>query len=277
MQSYRTRARRAALLLTASLGAAAPAARRAVAAGSGADEVNAANNPLTPKVTLNLQDYLAPELNREPGRRSNQFLLRGLAPVDTFGLPQLIRVTLPVQTDPTFPYGSATGLGDTSLYDLFVFPVHGMTVSAGPVLVAPTATSTSTGAGKWQAGGAVFVVAEHSWGLTAGLLTYQHSFAGAADRPTAQSLTAQPILTYNLPGAFYLRSTGIWSFNLGDDPGGHTTVIPIGFGIGKVWTLGRTTLNLFLEPQYSVIRSGVGVPVWQVFGGFNLQVALGGP
>jgi hypothetical protein len=238
------------------------------------DEVNAANNPLTPKVTINLQDYVTPDLNREPGRTSNQFLLRGVLPMDTFGLPQLLRVTLPAFTNPTFPTGSATGLGDFSLYDLFVLPIKALTVSVGPVLVAPSATSPDTGAGKWQAGAAAFVVKEHEWGVTVGLLTYQHSFAGDPSRPFVSTITAQPILTYNLPEAFYLRSTGIWSFDLGGVR--HTSVIPAGFGIGKVWTVGKLTLNLFAEPQYSVVRSGVGVPVWQVFAGFNVQIALDG-
>jgi hypothetical protein len=252
--------------------AAATAPPRASASASADSEVNAANNPLTPKITINLQDYFTPVLNREPGRRTNEFLLRGVIPMDTFGLPQLVRVTLPVFTNPTFPTGSATGLGDFSIYDLFVLPIKGVTVAVGPVLVAPTATSPSTGAGKYQAGGAVFAVGQHEWGLTAGLVTYQHSFAGQDARPTVQEITAQPILTYNLPEAFYLRSTGIWGFNLGAER--HTSVIPIGFGVGKVWTLGKLTLNLFAEPQYSVIRSGIGVPTWQVFAGFNIQIAL---
>jgi len=242
------------------------------AAQTSADAVNAANNPLTPKITVNLQDYFTPELNRESGT-ANQGLLRGVLPMDAFGLPQLLRVTLPVLTNPT-QAGSATGLGDFSVYDLFILPIHGITVSIGPALTAPTATSPDTGAGKWQAGAAVFVVATHPWGLTAGLLTYQHSFAGDPSRPMAATLTAQPILTYNLPGAFYLRSTGIWSFDMGGAR--HSSVIPLGFGMGKIWTAGRLTFNLFAEPQYSVIRSGIGVPVWQIFAGFNLQIALRG-
>jgi hypothetical protein len=254
------------------------AAEEAVAAAppsaeTTAAELNAANDPLTPKITLNLQDYFTPVLNREPGRQSNEGLLRGVIPTDVFGLPQLVRVTLPINTNPTFPSGSTTGLGDFSLYDLFVLPAfHGVTVSVGPVLVAPTATSPDTGTGKWQAGAAAFVVAHQNWGLTAGLITYQHSFGGDPSRPVAATLTAQPIMTYNLPGAFYLRSTGIWSFNYGGER--HTSVIPVGFGVGKVWTLGNLTLNLFAEPQYSVIRSGIGVPTWQIFAGFNIQIAL---
>jgi hypothetical protein len=260
--------------LSAGAPLAAQEAPAPAATTSANDEVNAANNPLTPKVTINIQDYVTPELNREPGRTANQFLLRGVLPIETFGVPQLVRVTLPIDTNPTFPSGSATGLSDFSLYDLVILPIKALTVSVGPVLVAPTATSPYTGAGKWQAGAAIFVVKEHEWGVTVGLLTYQHSFGGDPSRPVAATLTAQPILTYNLPEAFYLRSTGIWSFDMGGAR--HTSVIPLGFGIGKVWTVGKATLNLFAEPQYSVIHSGVGVPVWQIFAGFNIQIALAG-
>jgi hypothetical protein len=44
-------------------------------------DVNAANSPLTPKITVNLQDYYVPDLNRVDDRTANQFLLRGLVPV----------------------------------------------------------------------------------------------------------------------------------------------------------------------------------------------------
>jgi hypothetical protein len=67
------------------------AAQDAPAATSAADEVNAANNPLTPKITINLQDYFTPVLNRQPGLTSNEGLLRGVLPSDAFGLPQLVR------------------------------------------------------------------------------------------------------------------------------------------------------------------------------------------
>jgi hypothetical protein len=33
---------------------------------------------------------------------------------------------------------------------------------------------------------------------------------------------------------------------------------------------GGTTLNLFVEPQYTVAHHGVA-PQWQIFTGFNLQ------
>jgi len=97
------------------------------------EDVNAANNPLTPKITINFHDYYVPELSGLPGDRyANQFLLRGLVPSDMFGAPQLIRFTLPVATAPEFPDGYVTGLGDLTLMDIFLVPGKDMSFGAGP-------------------------------------------------------------------------------------------------------------------------------------------------
>jgi hypothetical protein len=236
-----------------------------------ANAANEANNPLTPKVTVNLQDYYIPELNRTGGADANQFLLRGLVPSDAFGIPQLIRFTLPVATSPT-PTGNETGLSDLTLIDLAVFPLSkGLLLGAGPLLVAPTASTPSAGAGKWQGGFAGVIVAPQKWGLAAALLTYQHSFAGDT-RHVAEVATVQPIVTYNLPEGYYLRSSATWTF----DRGNHSNYIPIGLGAGKVWTYGQgNNINAFVEPQITTFRSGVSVPTWEIFAGVNFQFALG--
>jgi hypothetical protein len=49
----------------------------------------------------------------------------------------------------------------------------------GPLLVAPTSTSRALGDGKWQGGVEAIASAQHDWGLTAGLLSYQKAFDGA--------------------------------------------------------------------------------------------------
>ncbi|WP_246648045.1 hypothetical protein [Rhizobium laguerreae] len=72
------------------------------------DAVNEANNPLTPKITINLQDYYIPSFIDTPGEpEANQFL-RGLIPSDMFGLPQLLRFTLPIATSPDVPRASTS-------------------------------------------------------------------------------------------------------------------------------------------------------------------------
>jgi hypothetical protein len=48
--------------------------------------------------------------------------------------------------------------------------------------------------------------------------------------------------------------------------------IPIGLGAGKVWNFADgKTINFYMEHQYSVWRSGLGAPTWQLFTGINFQ------
>lgn len=233
---------------------------------------NDANNPLTPKVTLNVQDYYTPSTIGSPGTRPNQFLLRGLIPSDLFGAPQLMRFTLPIESVSSPQIGSDEGFGDLTLMDVFIVPGKEVSFGFGPILVAPTASSDLLGAGKWQAGAAAVIMVPKSWGIFGGLLTYQQSFAGDRDRADVESLTFEPLVTVNLPQGFYVRSSATWSFDLEND----TFVIPVGLGIGKVWHLSKAaTLNTYVEPQYSVFHQGTGIPRWQIFAGVNLQLALG--
>jgi hypothetical protein len=236
------------------------------------EDLNAANNPLTPKITINLHDYYIPELDGIDDRYANQFLLRGLIPSDLFGKPQLFRFTLPIATAPEFPDGYVTGLGDLTLMDIFVFPGKEISFGAGPLVVLPTATDDLLGAGKWQAGAVGLAIAPQKWGLIGGLLTYQASFAGDGDREDVSLATFQPIVNYNLANGFYLRSSATWSFNL--ENGDY--YIPVGFGVGKVFQINdKVTMNAFVEPQYTVASEGIGNPKWQIFAGVNFQFAIG--
>ena len=93
------------------------------------DQTNQANNPLTPKITVNVQDQWAPELY-ESDEDTNALLLRGLIPHRLGGPAQLFRFTLPVVTAPT-PSGDTTGLGDLNLIDLFPFKAGGIEIAVG--------------------------------------------------------------------------------------------------------------------------------------------------
>lgn len=235
-------------------------------------DVNKANNPLTPAITVNFQDQGVPELY-DLDQGSNAFLMRGVLPYKLGGVPQIIRYTLPVETVPNNNGGSATGLGDLNLFDLAIFPLPKakMALGFGPQFTFPTASETLTGTGKWQAGVAVVGIAPRKWGLAGVLLTWQHSFAGDGTRSSQNNLVAEPLVIYNLPNGYYLRSTASWSFDL--EKSNYS--IPLGAGFGKVWLVrGGTSINLFAEPQWTVAWNGVGQPQFQVFGGVNLQFPL---
>jgi len=235
------------------------------------DEMNASNNPLTPTIAVNIQDAYTARSYGLGDEDSNALLLRGALPHKLFGMPQLTRVTLPVVTSPDLPpTGRHTGAGDLNIFDVFIFKQGGVEFGIGPQLTIPTASRDELGTGKWQAGVAALTIAPQHWGLLGGLVTWQHSFAGDDDRPTQNNLLAQPFFIYNLPQGWYARSTATWTFDLKRD----TYYIPIGAGMGKVWRSGTTTLNAFVEPQWTVSHDGDGVPKFQVFFGLNLQFPL---
>jgi hypothetical protein len=96
------------------------------------------------------------------------------------------------------------------------------------------------------------------------LATYQHTLWG----PKSEVTSVQPNVFYNLDQGYYLRSSAVMTF----DTYSHTSVVPIGFGAGKVIQLaGGYTLNAYVEAQPSVYRAGVGAPRFQVFTGIKIQ------
>jgi hypothetical protein len=258
------------LLPAAIVDAQQPAA--ASSADSNSAAINAANNPTTPKLTFEAQDYWMPSVYGLGGRDGSLGLQRNLIPITTFGVQNIFHVILPVVTNPSPPEGTQTGLGGLQLYNLSLAHSRGTTYGLGPLVVLPTESNSSSGPEKWQAGFSGAVISSPHWGLAGALFTYQHAF-GRGSGPDSQQETLQPLLHYNFPGGFYSRSTALWSFNSGS----KINDIPIGLGGGKVWKKfsNGKTINLYVEPQYSVWHSGVGVPRWQLFTGVNFQFPYG--
>ena len=235
-------------------------------------KVNEVNDPLTPKLTVELQDrYVGAYDDLSPNSNSNTLLMRGVIPHKLFGCPQILRANFPIVTTPDQPSAATTGLGDLNVYDLFLFKWYSQELGIGPVLTFPTATEDATGTGKWQAGATAVSIENEDWGLFGVAVTYQHSFAGDSGRARQSVLQAQPFITFNLPEGFYACTSAIWSFDLEQE----THYIPVGVGVGKVWLLaGGTTLNSFVEPQFTAAHQGVG-PRWQIFAGVNAQFPIG--
>jgi hypothetical protein len=183
---------------------------------------------------------------------------------------QIIRATLPISSGEDNNATQQSGLGDFNVFDAIrVSPEESRTVLAvGPMLVAPTATNPSLGQGKWQAGLAAVGLHPLSEGsLLIGILTWQHSFAGEHSRPAAQVVTFQPIAALSIGGGYYVRSSGIWSFDIPN----NKHLIPIGAGFGKVFKIGNAIVNAFIEPQFTIYHTGTGLPSIQIFSGLYFQ------
>jgi hypothetical protein len=233
-------------------------------AGRGASsesDVATANNPIAPLDAIFFQNYYAPTNYGLPGS-SNLLNLRSVV----VSGKQIIRANLPVLSGEDGSGNQQSGLGDFSVFDAIrVTPEESKDVFAiGPLLVAPTATNRSLGQGKWQAGFAAVGLRSLSEGSEViGILTWQHSFAGEEARPEAQVLTFQPIVALSIGGGYYVRSSGILSFDIPNDK----NLIPLGAGVGKVFKVGNAIVNAFVEPQFTVYHSGTGLPSFQLFSG----------
>lgn len=136
-------------------------------------------------------------------------------------------------------------------------------IGVGPLLVVPTTTNAAVGLKDWQLGAQGTFSAHYPWGLLAGLVGYQQSLGGKSN-----ALTVQPFVFRNIGDGFYLRSSAIATL----DTSNGTGVFPIGLGLGKVTRLDSGhLLNVYLEPQVSVVANGETQPRFQVFAGCNLQ------
>jgi hypothetical protein len=235
------------------------------AGGRSESDVATANNPIAPMNAVYFQNYYAPTVYRAPGP-SNLFNLRSVVVSGR----QIIRATLPVSSGDFGSGDQQSGLGDFNVFDAIRLSpeISKNVLAVGPLLVAPTATNHSLGQGKWQAGLAGVGVHSLSPGsLLIGILTWQHSFAGESSRPDAQVVTFQPIAALSIGGGYYVRSSGIWSFDITNDK----DLIPMGVGFGKVFKISNAIVNAFVEPQFAVYHNGTDQPSFQLFSGLYFQ------
>jgi hypothetical protein len=224
-----------------------------------------ANNPLANMVAFNLQDYAVTDLTGNNDLDANTFWFRYVQPIGGW----LMRASLPISRVPTGLATSESGLGDGNVFTAYLFDSDpGTAVGVGPLLGIPTATDDATGTDQWSAGAAAVYFDGTSrqvqWG---GLVTYQHKIGGSSRLDDVNFFSFQPFAILKLGEGTYLRSAGTWGWNAAS---GDFSV-PIGIGIGKVVKVGSTVVNVFAEPQFSVIDSGPGQPEFQIYFGMNLQ------
>lgn len=229
-----------------------------------------ANNPLAAFKTINLQTQYTGSLT-DTTKSANTFYLRGAMPVNIGSSSWLVRATLPVNSWPVGVSGSQeTGIGDFNIFAAYLFETKDPAISfgIGPQLTVPTATNDALGSEKWSLGLANVLFdarnKKFQWGY---LLTWQASVAGNKDRNDVNFGAFQPFGMYQLNNGWYLRSTGVWTYNFENDD----YAMPVGFGIGKVTVTSKSVINAYIEPQYSIATRGSGQSEWGVFAGINFQ------
>ncbi len=224
-----------------------------------------ANNPIANMKAFSLQDYYIPDVSGTD-QSANTFWARYAQPIGGF----LMRASLPLSTLPTGMNQSESGIGDANIFAAYLLDSGDPDVSygIGPLLGLPTATSDALGTDQWSAGAAAVLFDGSSPKLQyGGLVTYQHKFAGSDRAPDVNLLVVQPFGFLQLGDGLYARSAGSWAFNL--QTGDYS--VPVGVGLGKIVKLEHEVVNLFVEPQLTVLHEGPGQPLFQMFFGMNLQ------
>jgi hypothetical protein len=232
-------------------------------------DIAEANNPLANADALQFQDLYVPSLHgvaTDAGDVANTLFLRA----SVVRGKHFVRATLPISIVPASgPPFYRSGFGDFTIFDTFMIKsTPKMSFAIGPQLVMPTATNTLLGSGKWQLGAAAVAIHPIEGGhLLAGLFTWQTSFAGDQDRRRTHLATAQPFVALNVGQGYYLRSSAIYTMDFEQS----RYLFPLGLGVGKVFRIGDTVANAFIEPQLTIYAKGDFQPAVQFFAGINFQ------
>ncbi len=231
--------------------------------GLDAETLKKANDPMAHTKAFNVHNYIVTGLYNMPDSYENQLMLRYAQPIGKF----LLRGTLPVVTASGPTTEAKSGLGDFNLFVIYSVDKGGTKFGVGPLITAPTGTDGFSSE-KWQAGvAALAFFAKNPQLQTGTLVQWQTSFAGDEDAKDVSLFTTQLFGIWQIGGGTYLRSTGIWSFDL--ENGNYS--IPLGLGVGKVVKVGGVVFNIFAEPQFAVAAHGAGQTRFQTFVGFNTQ------
>jgi len=184
----------------------------------------------------------------------NVLNIQPVYPVTLGGINIINRAILPVvyQGERFAGEGSKFGLGDLS-YTGFLSPGEPGDViwGIGPSLLLPTATDDRLGTGKWSAGVGVVVLTLPGRWVIGVLAQNVWSVAGEDARGDVNRLLAQYFINYNLENGWYLSSAPIITANW-KALSGSRWVVPVGGGVGKIFRLNGTPIDVQVQSFYNV-------------------------
>ena len=178
-----------------------------------------------------------------------------------------------------FPGDGVVGLADSTFTSYFTpaFASDDFSFGIGPTFVLPTDTlftdiedrrSRELGGGKFSVGPAVMLVTQpRPWTLGLGIKQVWSVF-GSDTRESVSQMILEPFVNYNLGGGWYLASDMDIISNWYRDNDQRWTV-PVGAGVGKLFTVGDNAINTRLEGYYNPVRPDQS-PEWSA--NFTLQV-----
>jgi hypothetical protein len=223
---------------------------------------NAAQNPVAAAISLPYQNNtfygVGPYRNVE-----NELLIQPVIPIKLSNRWMVISRTItPVVVVPRLSpsEGVDYGLGNIQP-QFYLSPVHpGKLIwGVGPQFWLPTATDHVLGVNKWGGGPAVVGLTHHGHWLGGTLISNQ--FAGV-NHTHVNSMLMNPFVFYNMNHGYYFVSTPVITADWTQERS-HRWTVPVGGGVGRVFTIGSQPLNARAE-FFNDVRTTTGGPNWQM-------------
>ena len=206
----------------------------------------AAEDPTASLMALQIADWYVPNFYAPTAGSANSVVLRPVIPFKTGELSHIFRATVPFITQSP---GQSTGLADTTIFDLVVFPQKWGRWGAGAVALLPTGGS-SRGSEKWAAGPALGFTKQHGKKLLWGLFNQNLiSFAGDDARRDVNISTLQPIVSHGLGKGW---SVGLSEMTLTYDwEASQWSSLPLGGKLAKLVHFGKMPVQLSAQYEYN--------------------------
>jgi hypothetical protein len=200
------------------------------------------------------------------GDREATGTLLNIQPVAPFGLTPnwnvILRVIMPVQSQPAENGARFTGMGDTTMTVFFSPAKTGKVIwGVGPAILVPTATNQNLGTEKLGLGPSIVALVQPGKWTVGALWNQIWSVDGANDREDVNQLYLQPFANYNLGGGLALGASMEASGNFEVDDEQWTSYLL--FSVSKVTLLGKRPVS-FMAAAGPAVASPTGRPDWRL-------------
>ena len=189
-----------------------------------------------------------------------------IQPVAPFGLTSswnvILRVIMPVQSQPADDGLRFTGMGDTTMTIFFSPAKTGKVIwGVGPAILIPTATNQNLGTEKLGLGPSIVALVQPGKWTVGALWNQIWSVDGANDRDDVNQMYLQPFANYNLGQGLAVGASMEAATNFEADDEQWTSYLL--FSISKVTLLGRRPVN-FSAGGGPAVASPTGRPDWRL-------------
>ena len=200
------------------------------------------------------------------GDREAAGMTLNIQPVIPFALTSdwniILRVIMPVQSQPADGTQRFTGMGDTTMTP-FVSPAKtGKLIwGVGPAILIPTATDWNLGTEKFGLGPSIVALVQPGKWTLGALWNQIWSVDGANDRPDVNQMYLQPFANFNLGQGLAVGASVEASANWEADDEQWTSYLL--FSLSKVALLGKQPVNLAAAAG-PAFASPAGRPDWRL-------------